>query len=314
MKSSNDDIVLKISGVSKYFGTLRALDNISLSIYRGEIFALLGPNGAGKTTLISIIAGLVRKTSGTVTVLGFDLDRHPLNVRASLGLVPQELNYDPFFNVNEVVRFTMGYFGKRPDQRRIDEILQTFDLMDKKFTNTRELSGGMKRRLLVAKALVHDPPLLFLDEPTAGVDVELREELWQYIYGLKEKGTTIVLTTHYLHEAERLADRIGILDKGRLLRVGTKEELLREFGEQVLIFEVDRPPDPLPTSLKVLGVNKDNGSTRLVYRYQEGNGNLNEVIDSIRSAGIYVRHIEDRHTNLEDVFLKLLGRESGWFQ
>lgn len=311
---SRDDIVLRVTGVTKYFRDLCALDSIDLSIRRGEIFALLGPNGAGKTTLISIVAGLVRRSSGTVEVMGFDLDKSPLKVRASLGLVPQELNYDPFFTVNEILRFTMGYFGQRPDQRRIDEILEAFDLTDKKHTNTRELSGGMKRRLLIAKALVHNPPVVFLDEPTAGVDVELREELWRYIKRLKERGTTIVLTTHYLNEAERLADRIGILDKGRLLRTGTKEELLREFGEQVLVFDVDRAPEPFPRSLEALGVEKDNGGTRLIYRYQGSDGRLDEVIDSIRSAGISVRHIEDRHTNLEEVFLKLLGRETGWFQ
>jgi ABC-2 type transport system ATP-binding protein len=290
------------------------LDRIDLTIQKGEIFALLGPNGAGKTTLISIIASLVRRSSGTVEVMGFDLDRDPLKVRACIGLVPQELNYDPFFNVNEVLRFMMGYFGRRPEQSRIDALLTTFDLMDKKYTNTRELSGGMKRRLLIAKALIHDPPLVFLDEPTAGVDVELREELWRYIKGLRDRGTTIVLTTHYLREAERLADRIGILDKGKLLRIGTREELLREFGEQVLIFDVDKPLDPLPLRLKALGVEQENGGRRLVYRYQDGNGRLDELLDFIRNSGISVLQIQDRHTHLEDVFLKLLGRQTWWFQ
>ncbi len=303
--------VLQITGVSKYFGDLCALDGIDLTIKRGEIFALLGPNGAGKTTLISIVAGLVRRTSGRVEVLGFDQDKHPLKVRACIGLVPQELNYDPFFSVNEILRFSMGYFGLRPDQQHIDALLHALDLMDKKHTNTRALSGGMKRRLLIAKALVHDPALIFLDEPTAGVDVELRDELWRYIHRLKKQGTTIVLTTHYMEEAERLADRIGVIDQGRLIRTGTREELLREFGEQILILDVDQAPQPLPSSLQNLGVERSRDGRQLTYRYRDWDSRLNELLDAIRAEGISVNNIRDRHTDLEDVFLKILGRESG---
>ena len=305
---------LKLTGVTKHFGQTCALDDVNLTIRQGEIFALLGPNGAGKTTLISIVAGLIRPASGKVEVFGYDLKRDPMKVRAAIGLVPQEINYDPFFTVNEVLRFMMGYFGVRPDQDRIDSLLKAFDLLEKKQSNTRTLSGGMKRRLLIAKALVHDPPLVFLDEPTAGVDVELREELWKYIRGLREKGTTIVLTTHYIHEAERLADRIGILDKGRLIRIGSREDLLQEFGEQVLIFELERPVEKLPPHLADLGVVQQENGKRLVYRYQNGNGRLDELMDVIRSSGISVRQIRDRHTHLEEVFLKILGREGGWLQ
>ncbi|MEW6441468.1 MAG: ABC transporter ATP-binding protein [bacterium] len=303
---------LEISGLTKDFGRIRALDGVDLTIRPGEIFALLGPNGAGKTTLISIVAGVVRASSGSVKVFGHDLKREPMKVRASIGLVPQETNYDPFFNVNEVLRFMMGYFGLRPDQARIDAILEAFGLMDKKHSNTRALSGGMKRRLLIAKALIHDPPLVFLDEPTAGVDVELREELWKYIRRLRERGTTIVLTTHYIHEAERLADRIGILSQGRLIRIGARDDLLREFGEQVLVFELARPIRDVPPPLAELGVEPDDGGKRLIYRYRTGNGRLDELIDSIRDSGLSVQGIQDRHTQLEEVFLKILGREGGW--
>ena len=301
-------VVLNISGVSKYFGKFCALDRIDLVVKKGEIFALLGPNGAGKTTLISIVAGLVRRSSGTVEVLGHDLGRHPLKVRASLGVVPQELAYDPFFTVNEILRFTMGYFGLQPNTERIDMLLKTFDLTDKKHSNTRALSGGMKRRLMIAKALVHDPPLVFLDEPTAGVDVELREELWKYVNRLREKGTTIVLTTHYMEEAERLADRIGILSEGRLIRSGTRDDLMHEFGRQVLVLHVDRPAGDLSSRLKELGVKTENGGTRFVFQYQENEGRLNELLEALSAEGIRVRHIQDRHTHLEDVFLKILGR------
>jgi len=304
--------VLRLCGVTKHFGELCALDRIDLAIDKGEIFGLLGPNGAGKTTLISIIAGLVRRSSGSVEVMGYDLQRQPLQVRSCIGLVPQELNYDPFFNVNEVLRFSMGYFGRRPDQARIDELLAILDLQEKKHTNTRALSGGMKRRLMIAKALVHDPPLVFLDEPTAGVDVELREELWHYIGLLRGRGTTIVLTTHYMEEAERLADRIGILHRGKLVRTGTRDELLREFGEQVLVFEVDRPPSPLPPGLRSLGVEPGENGNRLVYRYQQGQGSgVNEVLAALALEGLSVRQIHDRHTRLEDVFLKIIGLQSG---
>ena len=307
----NSKDVLRITGVTKYFGKLCALDKVDLTVTKGEIFALLGPNGAGKTTLISIVGGLVRRTSGTVEVMDYDLGRNPLEVRSCIGLVPQELTYDPFFTADEILEFSMGYFGLKPDPERIDELLRTFDLMEKRNANTRSLSGGMKRRLMIAKALVHDPPLVFLDEPTAGVDVELREELWKYIRRLQDQGTTIVLTTHYMEEAERLADRIGIIHKGRLVHIGTREELMREFGEQVLVIGVDGRVPVLSQRLKALGVEPADRGRRLVYRYREGDGQLDELLDAIRTEGISVRQIHDRHTHLEDVFLKIIGREQG---
>jgi ABC-2 type transport system ATP-binding protein len=222
--------VVTIRGVTKRFGALVALDSIDLDILRGEIFALLGPNGAGKTTLISIVAGLLRATAGEVRVLGRDVVRDYRFARRAVGLVPQEINFDPFFTVEEALRIQAGYFDVRLSEARLTEILDALDLGAKRKTNSRALSGGMKRRLLIGKALVHDPRVLFLDEPTAGVDVELRRSLWRYVRSLRDRGTTIVLTTHYLEEAEALADRVGVIDDGRLLVVEEKEALLRRHG------------------------------------------------------------------------------------
>jgi ABC-2 type transport system ATP-binding protein len=222
--------VVTIRGVSKRFDSLVALESIDLDILGGEIFALLGPNGAGKTTLISIVAGLLRPTAGEVSVLGRNIVRDAAFARRAIGLVPQEINFDPFFTVEEALRIQAGYFDVRLSEERLAEILEALDLGAKRKTNSRALSGGMKRRLLIGKALVHDPRVLFLDEPTAGVDVELRRSLWRYVRTLRDRGTTIVLTTHYLEEAEALADRVGVIDHGRLVVVEGKEELLERHG------------------------------------------------------------------------------------
>jgi ABC-2 type transport system ATP-binding protein len=224
------DPVVSIRAVSKSFGTFQALAGVDLDIERGEIFALLGPNGAGKTTLISVVAGLLRATTGTVTVLGRDVVKDYQFTRRAIGLVPQEINFDPFFNVEETLRIQAGYFGIRLSEARLEELLSALDLGAKRTTNSRALSGGMKRRLLIGKALVHEPRVLFLDEPTAGVDVELRRSLWRYVRTLRERGTTIVLTTHYLEEAEELADRVGVIDRGRLVVVEEKAALLARHG------------------------------------------------------------------------------------
>jgi ABC-2 type transport system ATP-binding protein len=222
--------VVTIRGVSKRFGNLVALDSVDLDILGGEIFALLGPNGAGKTTLISIVAGLLKATTGEVRVLGRDVVRHYGFARRAIGLVPQEINFDPFFTVEEALRIQAGYFDVRLTEERLTEILEALDLGAKRKTNSRALSGGMKRRLLIGKALVHDPRILFLDEPTAGVDVALRRSLWRYVRTLRDRGTTVVLTTHYLEEAEALADRVGVIDHGKLLVVEEKQALLRRHG------------------------------------------------------------------------------------
>lgn len=222
--------VVTIRGVSKRFGRLVALDRVDLDIRAGEIFGLLGPNGAGKTTLISIVAGLLRASEGEVRVLGRDVIRDYRLTRRAIGLVPQEINFDPFFTVEEALRIQAGYFDVRLSEQRLSEILEALDLGPKRRTNARNLSGGMKRRLLIGKALVHDPSVLFLDEPTAGVDVELRRSLWRYVRSLRDRGKTIVLTTHYLEEAEALADRVGVIDHGKLVVVEEKEALLRRHG------------------------------------------------------------------------------------
>ncbi|HEY4883880.1 MAG TPA: ABC transporter ATP-binding protein, partial [Myxococcales bacterium] len=219
------EAAVRLRGATKRYGSMTALDHVDLDIHCGEVFALLGPNGAGKTTLISLVAGTALATEGTVEVLGRDVVRDYRFTRRAVGLVPQEINFDPFFTVEETLRFQAGYFGVQLGDDRIDAILGNLGLRDKRHANTRTLSGGMKRRLLIAKALVHDPPVLFLDEPTAGVDVELRRDLWAYVKRLAAAGTTIVLTTHYLEEAEELADRIGVIKNGRLLVVEDKQEL-----------------------------------------------------------------------------------------
>lgn len=229
-----DAPVVSLRGLVKRYGALTALGGVDLDIHPGEIFGLLGPNGAGKTTLISIVAGLSRATEGTATVLGRDVVKDYRVTRRVVGLVPQEINFDPFFTVEEALHFQAGYFGLRLPEARVVEILAALDLLPKRKVNARALSGGMKRRLLIAKALVHEPKVLFLDEPTAGVDVELRRSLWRYVQLLRERGTTVVLTTHYLEEAEALADRIGIIDRGRLLLVEEKAALLARHGGRSL--------------------------------------------------------------------------------
>ncbi len=229
-----DAPVVSLRGLVKRYGALTALGGVDLDIRPGEIFGLLGPNGAGKTTLISIVAGLARATEGTATVLGLDVVKDYRLTRRVVGLVPQELNFDPFFTVEEALVFQAGYFGIRLPEARVVELLSALDLLQKRGVNARALSGGMRRRLLIAKALVHEPKVLFLDEPTAGVDVELRRSLWRYVQRLRDQGTTVVLTTHYLEEAEALADRIGVIDHGRLLLVEEKAALLARHGGRPL--------------------------------------------------------------------------------
>lgn len=235
------DYLVRVQNVTKRYGDLKAVNNMTLDIRPGEIFALLGPNGAGKTTLIGCITGLITGFEGSIDIAGFDVVKDYQTTRRLLGLVPQELNYDAFFNVRQVLEFQAGYFGVKPTRDRIDDLLKQFSLFDKADANTRWLSGGMKRRLMICKALLHNPALIFLDEPTAGVDVDLRDELWKYVEVLRAQGTTIVLTTHYLEEAEQLADRIGIINQGRLLRVDAKEALMEEFGHRHLDITLTKP-------------------------------------------------------------------------
>jgi len=300
------DPVVTIRGVSKRFGDLAALDGVDLEVRGGEIFALLGPNGAGKTTLISIVAGLLRASAGEVRVLGRDVVRDYAFTRRAIGLVPQELNYDPFFTVEETLRIQAGYFGVRLSEARLAELLDALDLAAKRRTNSRHLSGGMKRRLLIGKALVHEPQVLFLDEPTAGVDVELRRSLWRYVRSLRERGTTIVLTTHYLEEAEELADRVGVIDRGRLLVVEEKRALLSRHGTRTLRLSLATPLSEPPPSLAALAPRIVDGGQALELELPSG-GTAGPALAAAGTAGLTVVDVETRRTTLEDIFVRLVA-------
>jgi ABC-2 type transport system ATP-binding protein len=298
--------VVSLRGVSKRFDGLAALDGVDLEIRPGEIFALLGPNGAGKTTLISIVAGLLRATSGEVRVLGRDVVRDYRFTRRAVGLVPQEINFDPFFTVEETLRIQAGYFGVRLSEERLVEILDALDLGAKRRTNSRALSGGMKRRLLIGKALVHEPRVLFLDEPTAGVDVELRRALWRYVRRLRDAGTTVVLTTHYLEEAEELADRIGVIDRGRLLVVEEKDVLLSRHGARTLRLALARPVETPPAALAALGARAVDGGRALEIEVAGGIA-AGPALAAAAAAGLEIEDVDTRRTTLEDVFVRLVS-------
>jgi ABC-2 type transport system ATP-binding protein len=297
--------VVSLEGVSKRFGGLTALDRVDLDIRPAEIFALLGPNGAGKTTLISVVAGLLRPSEGTARVLGRDVVRDYRFTRRALGLVPQEINFDPFFSVQETLRIQAGYFGVRLSDSRLEEILAALGLTEKRHTNARALSGGMKRRLLIGKALVHEPRVLFLDEPTAGVDVELRQQLWSYVRRLRAQGTTIVLTTHYLDEAEELADRVGVIDRGRLLVVEEKEALMRRYAGRALRLALRSPLAEVPEPLRALGAHLEAGGRWLAVTAPPGSS-FGPVLAAADAAGLAVDDLETGRMRLEDVFVSLL--------
>jgi len=300
--------VVSIQNVVKRFGAFTAVDGVDLEIREGEIFALLGPNGAGKTTLISIVAGLLRATSGAVTVLGRDVVKDYRFTRRAIGLVPQEINFDPFLTVEEALEFQAGYFGLELSPARLEEILTALDLAGKRDANTRALSGGMKRRLLIGKALVHEPKVLFLDEPTAGVDVELRRALWAYVRTLRARGTTVVLTTHYLDEAEELADRVGVIDHGRLVVVEEKHALLRRYGGRTFRLVLEAPIAELPPALAALGARLEPGGAELSIE-TAGSGLLGPALRAAEEAGLVVKDAETRRTTLEDVFVRLTHGE-----
>jgi ABC-2 type transport system ATP-binding protein len=303
--STLQDAAVSLRSATKRFGSFTALDSVSLDIRRGEVFALLGPNGAGKTTLISLVAGIARPTSGTVCVLGNDVEADYQLTRRSVGLVPQEINFDPFFTVEEALRFQAGYFGVRLADHRLIEILSALGLADKRSANTRALSGGMKRRLLIAKALVHRPPVLFLDEPTAGVDVELRRDLWTYVQKLRAGGTTIVLTTHYLEEAEELADRIGVIKNGRLLLVDEKAALLRRFGRRSVRLLLDRAASHLPQQVLASGAALAEDGRAVVLAPGQGE-TISGALSAIAAAGLRVVDVQTREPRLETVIVELL--------
>jgi ABC-2 type transport system ATP-binding protein len=301
---------VEVVGVQKQYRTVTALAGVSLTIEPGEIFALLGPNGAGKTTLIGCVAGLIRPTAGTARVLGHDVVRDYRTTRRAIGLVPQEINFDPFFNVEESLRFQAGYFGVKLSDDRLAELLTALGLTDKRKANTRSLSGGMKRRLLIAKALVHEPRVLFLDEPTAGVDVELRRDLWSYVKRLRDRGTTIVLTTHYLEEAEELADRVGLIDHGKLATVAAKSELMARFGERTLRLLLSTKLTLLPPALlaRKARLLDDGAAVEISLPLGE---ELGPVLADALAAGLAVRDVETRRTDLEDIYVKLVHGTNG---
>jgi ABC-2 type transport system ATP-binding protein len=289
--------------VEKRYGALQALAGVSLAVAEGEFFGLLGPNGAGKTTLISVVAGLVRASAGEVRVMGADVVADYRRARRMLGVVPQELVFDPFFTVRETLRIQSGYFGLRKNDAWIDEVIHHLDLGAKADANMRTLSGGMKRRVLVAQALVHRPPVIVLDEPTAGVDVELRQGLWQFIRRLNRDGHTIVLTTHYLEEAEELCDRIAMLKAGRIVALDSTRNLLETFSGLVLKLRLDQ--DALPAGLGAEVLTSDGGRFTLRLR---GHFELEQVLRRLREAGATIRELELEPPDLEEVFLRVMAR------
>ena len=306
--------ILEIEGLTKiYSGGLKALDGVDLSIRKGEIFALLGPNGAGKTTLIGAVCGLVRPSSGTMRAFGHDLSSDWRSARRRIGLVPQEMATDMFEEVIRAVNYSRGLFGLAPDKDRVEEILRSLSLWSKKDEQIRNLSGGMKRRVLIAKALAHEPDLLFLDEPTAGVDVELRKDMWKQIDAMRERGTTIILTTHYIEEAEEMADRVGIINKGRILMVDEKAGMMARLGRTEAIVTLAQSLTTVPQSLSQYPIELEQGGTALCYRGGDGSGKGKQEVAALTKAliaeGIDYVGIDVRESSLEDIFVSLI--ESG---
>jgi ABC-2 type transport system ATP-binding protein len=304
--------ILSIRGLTKtYKNGPRALDNVDLDIRKGEIFALLGPNGAGKTTLIGAVCGLVRPSGGTITAFGHDLARDWRSARSRIGLVPQELATDMFESVWNAVAYSQGLFGRPHDAARIEDILKSLSLWDKKDAQIRALSGGMKRRVLIAKALAHEPELLFLDEPTAGVDVELRKGMWQQIAALKERGVTIILTTHYIEEAEEMADRVGVIRGGRILMVDEKRAMMERLGTTEAVIALAAPLAALPPEIAAFPVELGGDGLHLTYRGGNGQGagraEVAQLAQALTRAGIGYSSLDIHDSSLEDIFVGLLG-------
>ena len=307
--SDPSDTVLRIEGVSKvYPGGFQALNQVSLEIRRGEIFALLGPNGAGKTTLIGTVCGLSMPTSGRITVKGFDNVRQYRQARACIGLVPQELHTDSFETVWATVSFSRGLFGKPPDPAHIERVLKDLSLWDKKDNKILTLSGGMKRRVLIAKALSHEPDILFLDEPSAGVDVELRHDMWRLVRDLRDAGTTIILTTHYIEEAEDMADRIGVIRKGELIVVEDKDVLMRQLGRKELALSLTQPLTALPEALARWPLQLAPDGLTLSYSFdaQKDDTGIADLLAALDRAGIHFKDLRTSESSLEDIFVSLV--------
>ncbi len=303
------ETVLTISHLSKtYAGGFQALKDINLDIRKGEIFALLGPNGAGKTTLISIICGIVRPGDGEVRVNGYDIVRDYRKTRSMIGLVPQELTVDAFITPRETAALSRGLFGKRASPEYIEQVLRSLSLWDKRDAKIIMLSGGMKRRVLIAKALAHEPDILFLDEPTAGVDVELRRDMWQLVRKLRETGVTIILTTHYIEEAEEMADRVGVIHHGELVVVEEKNELMRQLGKKRLILHLQEPLERIPDSLSAYTLDLAADGNDLVYTYDthaEHTG-ITALLGELREAGVRFSDLETKQSTLEEIFVNLV--------
>ncbi len=310
------DPIISVVNASKTYATgFRALDHVDLQIQPGEIFALLGPNGAGKTTLIGLICGIVKLGEGSVTVAGKDIVRDYREVRSLIGLVPQELTTDAFETVWGTVSFSRGLFGKAPDAAYIEKTLRALSLWDKKDSKIMTLSGGMKRRVMIAKALSHEPRVLFLDEPTAGVDVALRKDMWAMVRGLREDGVTIVLTTHYIEEAEDMADRVGVISHGKIILVEDKVTLMHKLGKKQLMLELQQPLAHIPPRLAADGLSLNADGTQLTYVYdprdaEGGQGAVAALLDDLQREGIRLKDLHTTQSSLEDIFIGLVQEKA----
>ena len=312
------ETIVSISNLSKTYGNgYEALKKLDLDIYRGEILALLGPNGAGKTTLISIICGIVNATEGRVLVDGYDNVTDFRATRRLIGLVPQELTLGAFDKVINTLRFSRGMFGKKPDEEYLGHLLKKLSLWDKRNSEILALSGGMKRRVLIGKALSHQPMILFLDEPTAGVDVELRKDMWNIVRDLKEAGVTIILTTHYIEEAEEIADRVGVINNGELLIVDDKQSIMHKLGKKQMCIELDQPVDAIPASLSAWplellpdDIKQDGTILRYTYDPKEEHTGIASLLDAIRETGLAIKDISTSQSSLEEIFVSLVKDES----
>ena len=303
--------VIDIQSLSKtYADGFEALKNVSLSINKGEIFALLGPNGAGKTTLINIVCGIANLTGGKVLVDGHDIIKEFRLTRAKIGLVPQELTSENFETVWNTARFSRGLFGKGANPEHVEKVLKSLSLWDKKDTVSMALSGGMKRRVLIAKALAHEPDILFLDEPTAGVDVELRQDMWNVVRALREDGVTVILTTHYIEEAEQLADRVGVINNGEIILVEDKDKLMREMGKKQLMLHLYDTLDEVPPQLDNYGLELSGDRRELTYTYDTKGGHtgIADLISALRDAGIRFNDLQTSQSSLEDIFVGLVSK------
>ena len=301
--------LITIDGLSKvYDNGFNALKTVNLNIKQGEIIAMLGPNGAGKTTLISIVCGIVKPTSGVITVDGFDIIKDYRETRSRIGLVPQEISLEQFETVFNNVSYSRGLYGKKPNPKHIEKVLKDFSLWDKKDLRLNQLSGGMKRRVMIAKALSHEPSILFLDEPTAGVDVELRKDMWKVVEGLRKTGVTIILTTHYIEEAEAIADRVAVINQGEIIVVDNKIDLLKKMGHKKLTIELQDKVEKIPSELDEYNLSISNDNYSLIYNYNlhaERTG-ITKMLQDLKNAGLRMRDLKTEQNNLEKIFVTLV--------